>query len=89
MMKRTVLVLLAAVAIAASTGCRLLQRRPSGCNSCNSSGGGLLSRKADKRAAAQAAATQTGPTAAQVTYPYYTTRGPRDFLMGDPPSIGR
>jgi hypothetical protein len=22
-------------------------------------------------------------------YPYYTTRGPRDFLNGNPPSIGR
>jgi hypothetical protein len=21
-------------------------------------------------------------------YPYYTTRGPRDFLMKNPPSIG-
>ena len=23
------------------------------------------------------------------TYPYYTTRGPRDFFVDDPPSIGR
>ena len=30
-----------------------------------------------------------GPTAAQVAYPYYTTRGPRDFLVDNPPSIGR
>lgn len=31
-----------------------------------------------------------GPTAAAPTYayPYYTTRGPRDFLMSNPPSIG-
>jgi len=27
-----------------------------------------------------------GPT---VAYPYYTTRGPRDFLLDNPPSIGR
>ncbi|MFN7731870.1 MAG: hypothetical protein ACK5OB_08205 [Pirellula sp.] len=27
-----------------------------------------------------------GPT---VGYPYYTVRGPRDFLMDNPPSIGR
>ena len=32
-------------------------------------------------------------SAAQVAYPYYTNRGPRDFLMGyppgtQPPSIG-
>jgi hypothetical protein len=30
-----------------------------------------------------------GPPSAQVAYPYYTTRGPRDFLMDNPPSIGR
>ena len=30
-----------------------------------------------------------GPTTAQVGYPYYTTRGPRDFLLDNPPSIGR
>ena len=30
-----------------------------------------------------------GPPTGAVTYPYYTTRGPRDFLSGNPPSIGR
>lgn len=30
-----------------------------------------------------------GPPTAQVAYPYYTIRGPRDFLMNNPPSIGR
>lgn len=30
-----------------------------------------------------------GPPTAQVAYPYYTVRGPRDFLMDNPPSIGR
>ncbi|TWT50388.1 hypothetical protein Pla22_31300 [Rubripirellula amarantea] len=30
-----------------------------------------------------------GPPSAQVAYPYYTVRGPRDFLMADPPTIGR
>jgi hypothetical protein len=29
-----------------------------------------------------------GPQTAQVAYPYYTTRGPRDFLVDNPPSIG-
>ncbi len=29
-----------------------------------------------------------GPSAAQVAYPYYTTRGPRDFFLDNPPSIG-
>jgi hypothetical protein len=29
-----------------------------------------------------------GPPTGQVAYPYYTVRGPRDFLMNNPPSIG-
>ena len=29
-----------------------------------------------------------GPEYGVVNYPYYTTRGPRDFLMVNPPSIG-
>lgn len=31
---------------------------------------------------------QAGPPTGAVAYPYYTTRGPRDFLADDPPSIG-
>jgi len=30
-----------------------------------------------------------GPMAPSYGYPYYTTRGPRDFLMANPPSLGR
>ena len=29
-----------------------------------------------------------GPPIGQVAYPYYTVRGPRDFLQANPPSIG-
>jgi hypothetical protein len=29
-----------------------------------------------------------GPPVGQVAYPYYTVRGPRDFLRNNPPSIG-
>jgi hypothetical protein len=29
-----------------------------------------------------------GPPAGQITYPYYTTRGPRDFLASNPRSVG-
>ncbi len=29
-----------------------------------------------------------GPSSAQVAYPYYTTRGPRDYFLNNPPSIG-
>lgn len=31
---------------------------------------------------------EPGPPTGQVTYPYYTTRGPRDFLARNPASIG-
>lgn len=30
----------------------------------------------------------SGPAVPQTTYPYYTTRGPRDFFAANPPSIG-
>jgi hypothetical protein len=29
-----------------------------------------------------------GPPVAQTAYPYYTLRGPRDFLLDNPPTIG-
>jgi hypothetical protein len=29
-----------------------------------------------------------GPPSETITYPYYTVRGPRDFLANNPPSIG-
>ncbi|MDY0165660.1 MAG: hypothetical protein RBS80_03905 [Thermoguttaceae bacterium] len=31
---------------------------------------------------------QAGPPTGAIAYPYYTTRGPRDFLANNPPSIG-
>ena len=51
-----------------------------GCQ-CNGSGCGLCARRAP-------VAVDAGPPAAAVTYPYYTTRGPRDFLARNPRSIG-
>lgn len=30
-----------------------------------------------------------GPMSGTYAYPYYTTRGPRDFFMSNPPSLGR
>lgn len=30
-----------------------------------------------------------GPPSAQVGYPYYSVRGPRDFFLDNPPTIGR
>jgi len=34
------------------------------------------------------AAGDYGPPTAGIAYPYYTTRGPRDFFEANPPSIG-
>ncbi len=47
---------------------------------------GFLGHHAGSAAAAQP--FTPGPPSAQVAYPYYTHRGPRDFLMANPPSIG-
>jgi hypothetical protein len=33
-------------------------------------------------------AAPSGPPVGAITYPYYTVRGPRDFLAKNPPSIG-
>jgi hypothetical protein len=50
-----------------------------GCLGCND--GGATEGMDDGSAYA-------GPPSAGVTYPYYTTRGPRDFLAKNPRSIG-
>jgi len=55
-------------------------------------GGGLLAHAGDHFAGHHLSREYTGPAGpptAQVAYPYYTTRGPRDFLLDNPPSIGR
>jgi hypothetical protein len=44
------------------------------CHSCAKRGGGVEQGG--------------GPPMAQYAYPYYTVRGPRDFLVDNPPSIG-
>lgn len=79
----------------ANTGCNLLHR---GCNNCNGplgcrpcsigwQRGGLdYQRYASVHSHPQDGGSGVG--AAQVGYPYYTVRGPRDFLNPNPPSIG-
>jgi hypothetical protein len=46
--------------------------------------GGLLNHHARRNEVIE----YGGPPAAQVTYPYYTNRGPRDFLDPNPRGIG-
>jgi len=55
------------------------------CNGCGNGNGGFLSGL-HKNAQP---AFQGGPPTGQITYPYYTTRGPRDYLARNPQSIGR
>jgi hypothetical protein len=52
---------------------------------------GLVSGKWARNRATDRAAEEgpPGPPTAAVAYPYYTLRGPRDFLVDNPPSIGR
>ncbi len=56
--------------------------RPALCNEC----GFRPCRCPRGRAMPEVA--QPGPPTGTVAYPYYTTRGPRDFLAKNPPSIG-
>ncbi len=42
----------------------------------------------DRCAGQQYEQAPAGPATGAVTYPYYTTRGPRDFLAKNPNSIG-
>ena len=63
------------------------------CDNCGGAPGGCAScadrhaaNRADKDAAL--AAEFQGPLGPQVTYPYYTNRGPRDFLAKNPRDIG-
>ena len=56
------------------------------CDECECRGHGChLCRRAGRGEVAEAPA---GPAVGGVTYPYYTNRGPRDFLAKNPPSIG-
>ena len=60
------------------------------CNECRGPGffhpGGCLRK--DRCPCEGEAVQNAGPPTGTVTYPYYTTRGPRDFLANNPPSIG-
>jgi hypothetical protein len=96
-MKRCLLAL-SMLALLASTGCHL--RRD--CNQCSGAigcrpctvgwqrGGTDYQRFIDhSRYPQHGQGTAGAGQAATVAYPYYTTRGPRDFLADNPPTIGR
>jgi hypothetical protein len=93
-MKRTLLVLVGAVLLGGLSGCASSratqdQSLPAGC--CHGPNGPTTCPPGPVARGPGQGGVQglnDGPPAGQVTYPYYTTRGPRDFLDGNPPSIG-
>ena len=79
------------------SGCCTGNGCSSGCSACGSSGCGLCQRFAGRVASGfcphaagypEAYNYTPSPPSGQITYPYYTVRGPRDFLRNNPPSIG-
>lgn len=100
-MKRVIMGLTLAMGLLSTTGCHLLEKRGD-CNSCNGNlgcrpcnlgwqrGGTDYQRHLGHNQHSPAGSGgASGGQMAQVAYPYYTVRGPRDFLSANPPSIGR
>ena len=98
MMMRQVFLLLAAVALIAGSGCKMLEKN---CTNCGQKQARMqqapqqvMQAQAQQMMQAQAMAPanptmqQAGPAGAAYAYPYYTVRGPRDFFMKNPPSLG-
>ena len=97
-MMRQVFLLLAAVALIAGSGCKMLEKN---CTNCGQKQARMqqapqqvMQAQAQQMMQAQAMAPanptmqQAGPAGAAYAYPYYTVRGPRDFFMKNPPSLG-
>ena len=92
-MRRLVYGLAFLALISAFSGCQ------SACNSCGGGRGGLLHHSGRGMhgghgmhgAGGHHYRPETEPAGGpvgQYAYPYYTLRGPRDFLVDNPPSIG-
>ena len=91
------LMTLFALSALCSTGCNLLHRGcntcggPIGCRPCSigwQRGGTDYQAMLSNHSQSQGD-SPSGVNAPQVGYPYYTTRGPRDFFANNPPPIGR
>lgn len=96
-MKRTLILLFALAAIAVWSGCAGGPMGGScGSDACGSCGPAphVCANGCGAPIAARAPYGSDGPNFVQgpptgaVTYPYYTVRGPRDFLLDNPRSIG-
>jgi hypothetical protein len=100
-MKRTWFALVAAILLFSTSGCLNQQvsrpNSPCGGGQCGGLLGGLLDggkacgpREETRGGWHQAPETgPAGPPTAAYAYPYYTLHGPRDFLLNNPPSLGR
>jgi hypothetical protein len=97
-MKRFILLTVLALLLPIQAGCLRHHARPSH-TGCSCDGGGLVGGAIGGNVAQAIHETQgwrhqapqlgpAGPPVGTVGYPYYTVRGPRDFLANDPPSIG-
>jgi len=80
-MKRVIFFISVVVVLTGLNGCASQHERcPQSCTESNKACGKECGGRGDAVAA--------GPTTGAVAYPYYTTRGPRDFLVNNPQSIG-
>lgn len=94
-MKRALLVLLMGAVVAGLTGCVQDQMccRRAASDPCNvfANGGGIyggLGYNPYDPAMQPQQPINPGPPTGAITYPYYTTRGPRDFLAQDLRPLG-
>lgn len=94
-MKRVLFAALLMAVASTGVGCRAFDNAVcgNGCGHCGffkKNGCGLFNHCGRRGAGdgAYAGGYAGGPPTGQVTYPYYTNRGPRDFLAESPRSIG-
>jgi len=80
-MRHSILILAASTFLALFAGCACSNQ----CNCCQNNAAAPGGRQGDHAAAASGQGAGQGGT---VSYPYYTMRGPRDFLETHPQSIG-
>ena len=93
-MRAALLALLALATVLPSVGCVGARGAGSACQACDGTSNcvrnGFFAKHIgpNNHYTDPAAEGAGAPSSAQVGYPYYTNRGPRDFLAAEPPSIG-
>ena len=90
-MKRALMLLAVVASLLGVTGChhhRHMVRQGCGNPYCDHCGGGMGTHVPRLPHGYAEQTDPSGPATAQTAYPYYTIRGPRDFLVNEPSSIG-